>query len=124
MREQRSAEWCMPIPPVLKQSIDEEITAFCDKKVPLKVRDRVRLVHQWRGDKVTLVEQRPLWDDTSRWVDSPIAQFRHDAKLNDWTLHWRDRNQRWHSYEDLPGARHQSRLLVEVDRDPTGIFWG
>ena len=116
----------MPIPAALKQTVDQDLAAYCEQKVPLHVRNQVRLVHQWRGSKVTLIEQRPLWSDPTQttWVDSPLAQFRFDDQRNDWTLHWRDRNQRWHSYNQLPGARSLTRLLAEVDQDPTGIFWG
>jgi len=116
----------MPIPTALKQTVDQEIADYCDQKVPPQVLDKVRLVHQWRGNWVTLVEQRPYWKDPTggEWLDSPVAQFRYDEHQNDWTLHWRDRNQRWHPYDGLPGSRSISRLLAEVDQDPTGIFWG
>lgn len=115
----------MPIPTSLKQAVDHELTAYCEKKVPLRVRDKVRLVHRWHGAKVMLVEQRPYWKDASaEWIDSPVAQLRYHDDTNDWTLFWRDRNQRWHAYEPHPGSRSITRLLAEVDQDPTGIFWG
>ena len=88
----------MPIPAALKETVDQELAAYCEWKVPLHVRDKVRLVHHWRGSKVTLVEQRPYWKDPTAipWIDSPVAQFRIDDQANDWTLYWRDRHQRWH----------------------------
>ena len=88
----------MPVPAALKQTVDQEVADYCDQKVPLHVLDKVRLVYQWRGNCVTLVEQRPYWKDPTggEWLDSPVAQFRYDEHQRDWTLHWRDRNQRWH----------------------------
>jgi hypothetical protein len=54
------------------QTVDRELTAYCEKKVPLRVRDKVRLVHRWIGTKVMLIEQRPYWKDASvPWIDSP-----------------------------------------------------
>jgi len=115
----------MPIPAALKQTVDRELASYFERKVPLQVRDKARLVHQWHGTKVMQVEQRPYWKDQSAtWIDSPVAQFRYHDDTNDWTIFWRDRNQRWHPYEAHPGARSISRLLAEVDQDPTGIFWG
>ena len=35
-----------------------------------------------------------------------------------------DQNSRWHPYDDCSPSSSFSRLLDEVDRDPTGIFWG
>ena len=52
----------MPIPAALKQTVDQEVADYCDQKLPPHVLYRVRLVHQWRGNWVTLVEQRPLRD--------------------------------------------------------------
>ena len=65
----------MPIPPALKASVDHELTAYCEEKIPERVRDRVRLTHAWDGNKVTLIEQRPRWNDLNIWTESPIAQF-------------------------------------------------
>jgi hypothetical protein len=39
-------------------------------------------------------------------------------------LYWRDRNLRFHRYEQLPPSPHIDDLLQEIDRDPTAIFWG
>jgi hypothetical protein len=41
-----------------------------------------------------------------------------------WTLYWRDRNLRFHRYDQLPPAPGTGDLLTEIDRDPTAIFWG
>ena len=114
----------MPISAALKHTVDQELTAYCERKIPLHVRDKGRLVHQWHGIRVTLIEQRPWWKDETTWLDSPVAQFRFNYFANDWTLYWRDRNQRWHRYEEHLGSRSITCLLVEVDQDPTGIFWG
>ena len=114
----------MPIPAELKHTVDQEVAAYCERKIPLRVCGKVRLIHQWRGSRVTLVEQRPKWNDPAIWVDSPVAQFRYHEDQNDWTLYWRDRNQRWHLVEENPGSRSITRLLAEVDQDPTGTFWG
>lgn len=115
----------MPIDADLKSQVTKILEDYCERKVPLRVRDKVRLVHRWIGTKVVLVEQRPYWKDSSApWIDSPVVQFRYHAETNDWTLYWRDRNQRWHPYEPHPGSRSINRLLAEVDQDPTGIFWG
>jgi len=35
-----------------------------------------------------------------------------------------DRNARWHRYELIEPSHEITTLLDEIDRDPTGIFWG
>jgi Protein of unknown function (DUF3024) len=39
-------------------------------------------------------------------------------------LYWRDRNLRFHSYDLLAPSNRVDDLLDEINRDPTGIFWG
>jgi hypothetical protein len=114
----------MPISAAQKQTADLELTDYCDSRIPQIISGKLRLIHRWRGTTVTLIEQRPWWRDETTWVESPVAQFRFDNQGNDWMLYWRDRNQRWHRYEDHPGPKSITRLLAEVDQDLTGLFWG
>ena len=37
---------------------------------------------------------------------------------------WRDRNLRFHHYDRIKPSPDASELINEIDRDPTGIFWG
>jgi hypothetical protein len=104
--------------------VDAELAAYCDRKFPLPVRDRVWATHGWRGDTVTLFEWRPLFDQPDKAVDMKVAQFRYDAASGKWSLFCADRNGKWHSYVDLPASKRFTDLLEEVDEDPTGIFWG
>jgi hypothetical protein len=74
-----------------------------------------------------LVERRVPWRSESKdepWTRSPIAQFRYDTATEFWNLFWPDRNSRWHADENLPRAADLGTLLDEVDRDPTGVYWG
>ncbi len=45
-------------------------------------------------------------------------------KKRRWVLYWRDRNLRWHEYDLLEPGPTFEEALAEVERDPTGIFWG
>jgi hypothetical protein len=38
-------------------------------------------------------------------------------------LYWRDSNLRFHAHHGI-GPSSINDLLAEIDRDPTGIFWG
>ncbi|MHB8660085.1 MAG: DUF3024 domain-containing protein [Solirubrobacteraceae bacterium] len=55
---------------------------------------------------------------------SPVARLPWSVSRRDWTLFWRERNQRWHRYADAAPAAEIATLPDEIDRDPTGIFWG
>ncbi len=53
----------------------------------------------------------------------PIARLRYTKAARRWSLYWRDRNVRFHRYEQLPPSPHVNDLLQEIDRDPTATFW-
>jgi hypothetical protein len=54
----------------------------------------------------------------------PIARLRYTVANQAWTLYWRDRNLRFHADDLLAPSHRVEDLLAEIDRDPTGIFWG
>jgi hypothetical protein len=49
--------------------------------------------------------------------------MRYTTNTGLWRLYWKDRNDRWHLYELIEPAKDIRRLLDEIDRDPTCIFW-
>jgi hypothetical protein len=72
------------------------------------------------------VECRPPWraDLGTEWTGFPIARLRYTKVTRLWSLYWRDRNLRFHAYDRVQAPASVEDLLVEVERDPTAIFWG
>lgn len=99
---------------------------YCEKRVPLHVREKVRLTFRIEGNVVTLFEQRVSFQDRSRWIDIDVARFHYYKTRHQWVLYWRDskRRQAWHAYDHIKPNRSIEPLLAEVDKDPSGIFWG
>ncbi|MEI7481415.1 MAG: DUF3024 domain-containing protein [Elusimicrobiota bacterium] len=107
-----------------KTLLNESLNHYCETRIPSHIRDKVRLIHRWRGNTVTLIETRPYFQDPKRWTESPVAQFRYVAARKRWALYCRDGKGRWYLYDEVKPAISIQTLLDEVDRDPTGIFWG
>lgn len=102
------------------------VRRYCESRVPARFRDEARIEAGVRGNAVTIFDCRPPWhpdDAGGDWTRTPVAQFRYDPSKTTWTLHWSDRNGRWHPYEHVPPGSLDD-LLVEVDADPMAIFWG
>ena len=114
----------MSLPDTVKHQVETVLRAFCERRVPPEVRDKVRLTYDFRGNAVTLYEDRPQWTDPSQWGHLAIAQFRFDTANGQWTLYCADRNAKWCEYLDADPASRFESLLEEVDKDPTGIFFG
>lgn len=102
------------------------IRHFCEQRVPPHAIDQVRVEADVGATAVTVVERRAPWreDDGPEWTSLGVARLRYVAKHKHWVLYWRDRNERWHRYDLLAPSPDVRGLLDEIDRDPTGIFWG
>jgi len=102
------------------------IRHFCEQRVPPEAFDEVRLDAEVGGSAVTIVECRAPWreDYGPEWTRLGIARLRYSAKGAAWSLYWRDRNERWHRYDRTSPTGDVISLLDEIDKDPTGIFWG
>jgi len=71
-------------------------------------------------------ERRAPWPEGSgaEWTRFPIARLRYTSPAKTWSLYSRDRNLRFHAYDRAAPSPSVEELLNEIDRDPTGIFWG
>ena len=101
------------------------VAKYCDAKVPVHMRDELRIEYTVRGNSVTIFDCRAPWHESvgPEWSRLPVAQLRFDPERGQWTLFCSDRNSRWHLYDLIePGSI--AELLAEIDADPTGIFWG
>lgn len=78
------------------------------------------------GREVTVVERRASWreDAGPEWTRRPIARLTYVASTRLWTLYSLDRNGRLHLYSRLRPTPKIDELLGELDRDPSGVFWG
>lgn len=115
----------MPLPVLVKTLVEKKIGAYCKRRVPTYAADKVNLSYKIRGNSVTLFENRAPWHpDMKEWTSMAIAQIRYDNATGTWTLYCADRNDRWHEYWDMEPTKNLDEILKEIDKDPTGIFWG
>lgn len=102
------------------------VSRWCADRVPERVRDRIRVECDVGSRHLTIVERRPPSrpDVGAEWTRFPIARLRYTIARGQWSLYWRDRNERWHAYGGTAPSASVQDLLDEVDADPTAIFWG
>lgn len=109
----------MALPHDESQRVNEYLEALCRARSG----DCVSLEYHVRGNRVTLVESRPLFIDPSLWNSVNVAQFEFDPDLQVWTLYWYDRKNRRQPYPTGRRRDTLEKLVAEVEADPTGIFW-
>jgi hypothetical protein len=71
-----------------------------------------------------LFERRPSFLKPEIWHEQPVAKFRVNKRRATWQLFCVFRDLKWPAYEPLRESADLAELVAEVQRDPTGIFWG
>ena len=102
------------------------VQRWCEGRVPEHARHQVRVECEVNGSYLTIVECRAPWRDDlgPGWTRLPVARLRYVKGSRTWALYWRDRNLRFHRYDRIKPSEKVSKLIDEIDRDPTHIFWG
>lgn len=115
----------MSLPDFIKKQVEKKLKGFCESRVPPHVRNQLTLSFNIRGNNITIVENRAPWrEGLSEWTHMSIAQLRYDVDNATWKLYCRDRNEKWWLYKPFAPSNDIDKVLQEIDRDPTGIFWG
>jgi hypothetical protein len=99
--------------------VQELLAAFC----LVRSGPSVTLDSHVRGNRVTLVESRPLFIDPDLINSVPVAQFEFIPLQQIWVLYWYDRKNRRQPYPTGRNRDTFEKVLAEVGTDPTGIFW-
>ena len=112
----------MPAPPEIIEAAVAHVRAYCE----LRSTDDYRIEHELRGSSITILERRPPWNPAygSEWSSLNVAQLRYDDTAQRWRLFSFGSDDRWHPYEPAPSVPEVAPLLVAIEEDRTGIFWG
>lgn len=114
----------MALSEIEQARISKRLRTYCDARIPLRVRNKLRLGFRIVRHDVVLFEERPAFRPPHDWRESPVAKFTYVRTRKVWRLFCQHRDLRWHEYQRLPTAGEFEILLREVDSDPTHIFWG
>ena len=114
----------MALTELQKAQVEKRLAAYCATRVPPEARAKVRVGYRIAGSSVILYEERPAFRPPHDWQELVVAKLTYVGTRRKWRLYCQHRDRRWHAYQALPAASSLAALLDEVDRDPTGIFWG
>lgn len=115
----------MPIPDQDVERVRRWV-AERNAKLPDEVKAEIRYEVDATPRHLTILECRPPWDPEygTEWTRRGAARLRYTATRREWSLYWPDHDGDFHLYDLVPPTELVGRLLLEVDRDPTCIFWG
>lgn len=110
----------MALPDKERLTVNSLLGQLCEHRT---IPDQVKMRYDTRGNRVTLTESRPLFIAPNIWNEVKIAQFEYNPESLNWTLFWYDRKNRRQPYPTGRNKDMLEKLIVEVNSDPTGIFW-
>ena len=114
----------MALSEIERARISKRLEAYCETKVPLHVRNQVRMGFRISGHDVIRFEERPEFRSPHEWRERPVAKFTFVQGRRLWRLFCRHRDLKCHAYHRVATAGEFEILLREVDADPTCVFWG
>lgn len=106
----------------VQKLIETKLSKYCQDKMSGHTRQVVRLEYKINENYVTLFEIRPL--NVSTWIGNPVVRFLFNDDTKKWDMHYFDSEQECWPYINVDSNANLDELLKEVDRDPTGVFWG
>ena len=101
-----------------------QASAFCERRVPIHVHDKLWMGFRIDGHSITLLSFRPHWDDESKVTESPIAKTTFNRRTGEWKIYWMRANLKWYGYEPCPATTSFEEFLETVDRDECCCFFG
>ncbi len=113
----------MALPELIRRTAEKLLTRFCAQRVPSLERGQLGFSFKVREDSITLFEERLDPSDPVQFCLSPVAQFRFNHDLQQWTLHYPGSNNRWHFYLNVAPSLDLGKLLQHLEQDPLNQFW-
>ena len=94
------------------------------ERVALAEFDRDVQSRAWRIKSVELFEVRPVWDNPSQKMESPVAKATYVKTQDLWRIYWMRADLKWHSYPPTPEVDTLDAFLTLVAEDKHACFFG
>ncbi len=112
----------MPISEIERSRAESRLRAYCKGRTKPEIRHQLEIVYRLEGLFGYVSERRPDWRDKTIFRNHDVAKFRFSVTTREWTLFWRERNLKWHRFEDCAPSADLADLLGIVGEHP--IFHG
>lgn len=102
------------------------VRQWAEERIPLEMRDGIRIEIDEDHHSLTLYECRPPWreDLGPEWTRVGFARLTYTRGGDEWLLECIDGNRGFRPYPQADPTRSIGELLAAIDDDPSGIFWG
>lgn len=107
-----------------KKRIEKIVGAFCEKRVPERLRDQIKIGYRIEKSNIFIFESRPRWNEPSEWLDMDFVKITYAKSRGIWKLYWKRASGKWNQYEPLRDSKNIDDLIAIIDEDRYGCFFG
>ena len=101
-----------------KRRMEKLVDAFLEKRrPPPDLRKQLDLDFRLEGPSLLLFEIRPVWNDPTRYMESPVAKATFVKARKVWWVFWQRADLKWHRYPPCPEVGSVEEFLSVVDLD-------
>lgn len=105
----------------IEKTVDRFIEAH---RPPAAIRSQLDLGFRLQGQSVELFETRPVWDNPSKTMESPVAKATYVKTQDNWKVYWMRADLKWHGYAPAPEVGTIDAFLALVVEDKHACFFG
>ena len=108
------------------QRIQRIVGAYVERhRPPEGIRPQLDLAFRLEGQSIELFEIRPVWQgQAGEKGEFPFAKATYVRSIDAWKVFWRQADQKWHAYAEMPQVDSVERFLDLVEHDRHGCFRG
>lgn len=108
-----------------RKRIEKTVGRFIEThRPPPAIRSQLDLKFRLQGQSVELFEIRPVWDNPSQKMESPVAKATYVKAQNIWKVYWMRADLKWHGYPPAPEVATLDAFLALVAEDKHACFFG
>ena len=104
--------------------IDKLIGEYCRNLVPLHLSKEIRYNYRIKSQNVLLYEERPSWNNPTKWLALDFAKLRYIRQHGTWRLYWMRASGKWITYEPKDESKSLEILIDTIKQDEYGCFFG
>ena len=104
---------------------EKPVKAYVDaRRPPPHIRPQLDLGYRFTGQSVEVFDIRPAFQQPGEFIELPVARATYVKSRDIWKIYWMRADLKWHRYDPQSSVATIDDLLVVINQDPHGCFFG
>lgn len=105
--------------------IEKQIHGFVERKRPPKdIRNQLDIGYTYSNGTFEIFEIRPQWNNPEKILHHSVAKATYFKSQQHWKLYWKRAGGKWEYYDPATILPNITDVLLCIENDVHGCFWG